>query len=682
MQENKNLIFKTLRLTTLFLSVFLVLMFALISGKVLTFQFMGSASVWNIELLFASFVIFLSYISTVFLRKFKPLALIASLAGLFALIFLSLKPLISPVNLWLEIPSLTLTGLLLKHVFLPLLGLFVTIFAVKKDKEALGFMALGVLLCLIFYPFMYERSITLTQSLMLCILAYDLTVFLNIVLLFDKEKEQEDKKEELPKTLLEIFNPLGLGALLGVLLAGYTNHLSFNLVPVPAVWAFALLLFAAGAYLAYTKEKWTHNRHALVVVWVSLLMTIIFRMKEFTYLENPYLSTILVVFSLFAFSWFLWGEVVIAKIENKNSWALILLGAIAGMLFQNALIPLVSKIYIDYVVANFILYSFAFFVFCISFMRGKNFGNDVIKKSLLTLSLSIIIIFAFFGQESAPYLELRTRNFWGINSVVTNRLDGTRQFYANKKLVSLQNYGYRTLEYSLNPVGYYGSNSGFYYVYEGMKNWETTKNRPLLIAKIGAEAGGVNGYLNDNDKIIFYDVNPEAKDLAIRFTYNRLTRGTIEFKTGNPRVNLGNEKSKFDIIFVDLAAQQGDNTYLITKEAIDLYKSKIKKDGVIIFNTTGKNVNYKKALGEYVQDNKLKHSYFVVRYPKKYRDNFDNTSFIIFGDKSKIYKRFKNFNTVQKGVEAFDSISMPEIMRRGFSDNNSSILPLFYFAVK
>jgi spermidine synthase len=121
-----------------------------------------------------------------------------------------------------------------------------------------------------------------------------------------------------------------------------------------------------------------------------------------------------------------------------------------------------------------------------------------------------------------------------------------------------------------------------------MKNWETTKNRPLLIAKIGMEGGGINGYLSSSDKIIYYDVNPQAQELANKFAYMKLTRGEVEFKPGNPRINLKNEKANFDIIFIDLSVQQGDSAYLITKEALDLYKSKLKKDGIIIFNTTSK----------------------------------------------------------------------------------------------
>ncbi len=680
MEENRNVIFKTLRLTALFLSVFLALMFVLISGKVLTFQFMGSASVWSVQLLLVSFVILAAYPAALVFKKFRPLAFIASVVGFFALVFLSLKPLISPLDLWLKIPSLTLILLFLKHAFLPLFGLFAIIFSIKKDKEAAQITALGVLLCLILYPFMYEKSITLTQSLMLCNLAYGAAVLLNIALLFDTE--EESTKEELPKTHAEILKPLGLGALTGALLAGYTNHLTFNLAPIPAVWAFALLAFGAGAYLAYTKETWAQRRHALVAVWISLLMVVIFRMRVFAYLENPCLNTILVLFSLFAFSWLLWGEVLIEKTKNKSFWGLIVLGVIAGMLFQNALIPLIFKVYIDYVVLNFILYSFAFFIFCISFVRGKNFGEDVLKKSLLTLSLSIIVIFAFFIHQGTAFIELRTRNFWGLNSVEINRVNGTKEFYANQGLRSLQTYGHRTLTYTINPLGYYGLNSGFYYVYTGMKNWETTKNRPLLVAKIGMEGGGINGYLNESDKVIYYDANPQAKDLADKFTYMTLTKGEAEFKAGNPRVNLGNEKAKFDIIFIDLAAQQGDSAYLITKEALDLYKSKLKKDGIIIFNTTSKNFNYRKVLTKYTQDNNLKHSYFVTRYDKQYTDNLDNTSFIIFGDKNKIYKRFENFLSVEKGVESFSSADKVKTMRREFNDNNSSILPLFRFAVK
>jgi tRNA G46 methylase TrmB len=111
---------------------------------------------------------------------------------------------------------------------------------------------------------------------------------------------------------------------------------------------------------------------------------------------------------------------------------------------------------------------------------------------------------------------------------------------------------------------------------------------------------------------------------------------------------------------------QGDNAYLITNEALSLYKRKLKRDGVIIFNTTNKNLNYKKVLAKYVQDNNLRYSYFVVRYPEKYIDNFDNTSFIIFGKRNKIYKRFEKFTLKKGGVEAFDSVNAIKTRRIEF----------------
>jgi hypothetical protein len=131
---------------------------------------------------------------------------------------------------------------------------------------------------------MYEKSITLTQSITLFVFAYGFMAILNALLLFNKE-EREDVKEEFSKNLPDILKPVGIGALLGALLIGYTNNLTFNLLSIPAIWAFALFAFGLGGYLAYKKSNWTQKRHALVAVWISLLIVTIIRMRAFTYLE-------------------------------------------------------------------------------------------------------------------------------------------------------------------------------------------------------------------------------------------------------------------------------------------------------------------------------------------------------------------------------------------------------------
>ena len=97
-------------------------------------------------------------------------------------------------------------------------------------------------------------------------------------------------------------------------------------------------------------------------------------------------------------------------------------------------------------------------------------------------------------------------------------------------------------------------------------------------------------YFSENDNLVFYELDQEVVNIAkSHFTFIENCKAELKIITGDARIKLNDAKNQiYDVIFVDAFSSDAIPTHLLTKEALDLYQTKLTPDGTIIFHISNR----------------------------------------------------------------------------------------------
>lgn len=117
----------------------------------------------------------------------------------------------------------------------------------------------------------------------------------------------------------------------------------------------------------------------------------------------------------------------------------------------------------------------------------------------------------------------------------------------------------------------------------------------VRVATTGLGAGSVAAFVRPNDRMTFFEIDPLVVELAsdpYYFTYTtECAKGSVDYVVGDARLTLAKQPdAAYDIVFFDAFSSDAVPTHLLTREAIQLYLSKTKPDGVIILHLSNRNL--------------------------------------------------------------------------------------------
>jgi SAM-dependent methyltransferase len=112
----------------------------------------------------------------------------------------------------------------------------------------------------------------------------------------------------------------------------------------------------------------------------------------------------------------------------------------------------------------------------------------------------------------------------------------------------------------------------------------------LRIGVIGLGTGTIAALTGPGDKLRYYEIDAEVERLAREyFSYIEDSEAEVEIVLGDARIVLEQEArngqfQEFDVLVVDAFNSDAVPMHLLTREAIDLYLSHLKPDGLLVFN--------------------------------------------------------------------------------------------------
>jgi hypothetical protein len=210
----------------------------------------------------------------------------------------------------------------------------------------------------------------------------------------------------------------------------------------------------------------------------------------------------------------------------------------------------------------------------------------------------------------------RERSFFGTLSVVRlepgpyhqlihgNTIHGQQSLDPNRRREPLTYY-YRT-----GPIG------------QVFEVYGQRSSRPT-VAVVGLGTGSLAAYAQPGERWTFYEIDPSVVRIASNpayFTYLHDCRASAhEVVLGDARLRLRDARGHGnDLIVLDAFSSDAIPVHLLTREAIELYRSKLAPDGMMAFHISNRYLDLAAALGALARDEGL-----VCRVRQDIRVNSD-----------------------------------------------------------
>jgi spermidine synthase len=111
------------------------------------------------------------------------------------------------------------------------------------------------------------------------------------------------------------------------------------------------------------------------------------------------------------------------------------------------------------------------------------------------------------------------------------------------------------------------------------------------VAVLGLGAGGLACQAVADENWVFFEIDKEVVTLAQRaelFPFLTVCTPGARVVTGDARLTLQKESLTYDVIILDAFSSDSIPTHLLTKEAFEIYQSRLKPDGVIIAHVSNR----------------------------------------------------------------------------------------------
>ncbi len=182
----------------------------------------------------------------------------------------------------------------------------------------------------------------------------------------------------------------------------------------------------------------------------------------------------------------------------------------------------------------------------------------------------------------------RERNFFGISRVT---LDPTGSFHRILHGNTLHGRQRVDPARQCEPVGYYHRLGPVGDVFGLMHTRPERRN----VGIIGLGAGGLLAYSQPGEDWTIYEIDPAVARIARDpklFTYtSACCRGRLSLVMGDARLRLqAAAPQAHDVLILDAFSSDAIPTHLLTREAVQLYLSRIKPGGVLVFHISNRSL--------------------------------------------------------------------------------------------
>ncbi len=208
------------------------------------------------------------------------------------------------------------------------------------------------------------------------------------------------------------------------------------------------------------------------------------------------------------------------------------------------------------------------------------------------LVLGAMLIAATIADAVIDDVLDRDRSFFGIYRVVASEEGALHQLYSGTTLHGVQRAGAPPPE----PLSYYGPSSP-----SGQAFAQLPESTTRRVAAVGLGTGSLACLQRPGTRLTFYEIDPTVVRIARDprfFTFLRDCPVRPPIVTGDGRRSLEREPAgSFGLVAIDAFNSDAIPLHLITREAIELYVSRIAPRGSVLFHLTNRYLRLEPVLG-------------------------------------------------------------------------------------
>jgi len=229
------------------------------------------------------------------------------------------------------------------------------------------------------------------------------------------------------------------------------------------------------------------------------------------------------------------------------------------------------------------------------------YGLVFLRKPLLFgIGFAALFMTVAVSKDLNQDIVHRERSFFGVLKV-TRASDGT--FMNLSHGTTLHGKQWLNPYHRSEPVSYYhrgGPAGQVFSEFEGGK-----KKRRIAVTGLGT--GSLAAYAGAGQEIDFYEIDPAIKRISTNpayFTFLSHCRARWRVILGDARLTM--EKAPpnhYGIIILDAFSSDSIPVHLLTREAVNLYLSKLEHDGVLLIHITNRYVNLAPMLAKMADEN-------------------------------------------------------------------------------
>ena len=589
---------------TVFLSAFLLFLVQPIIAKLILPRFGGSVAVWATCLVFFQAALLLGYAFAHHLvRHDRSRALrythVALLLGSLALL-----PIV-PVTAWPGLestgPALQILGLLLLTIGMPFTLLAMTsplLQAWRAGASSQGnpYRLFAVsnaasLAALLAYPWLIEPWLPTATQGKVWSAAYAAYVLALCAISLRRRSplaasavSDDAPVPGWPRTL----SWFALAALGSYALVALTNHLTQNIPSFPMMWVLPLVIYLLSFTLCFDADRWYPPRafRGATLLALAVMCGVLLQERQLDGMGWHILTFLL---GLFIVCMFCHGE--LARIRPAPSrlthfYLAVSAGGVVGGAIVALGAPALLKGYFEVELGLVLM---AASVLWRSWGQGRWWAAAaglVLLGSLSTATLRV--------KEALNEVSFISRNFYGVVRV---REYGRDDPEAHERVLIhgriMHGQQFLAPHFRQRPTSYYSPNSGVGRLFRALAD------RPLEVGAVGLGAGTIVAYGKQGDHYRFYEIDEAIVSAAHQhFSFIADSPATVDVAVGDGRLLLQAEgQRRFDVLVVDAFSGDSIPVHLLTREAVELYRQRLKPGGVIALHVSNSHLALAPVVG-------------------------------------------------------------------------------------
>jgi len=437
------------------------------------------------------------------------------------------------------------------------------------------------------------------------------------------------------------------------LLLGVTNYISLDIAQIPLLWIIPLAIYLITFILVFAPKAVLSHR---LMVWVQPFFLLPLMIPY--YLDLPTKSPLMIPFHLLLF--FVTSMVCHGELANSRPptayltefYVWLSVGGVLGGLFNALVAPMIFNTLAEYPL-----------VMALSCLLRPSPDSDEQKpyKRWLDLCLPlgfgvilaiskleiaatlrpeegipsgvgltvIILISCFIGVFLYSFRKRPVRFGLGIGAVILISLFWTtgqnqvlfseRNFFGTLKILKDRSGDHHLLFHgttlhgaqSLNParshdpLTYFHRTGPLGQVFEVFSK----KIAKSQIAIVGLGTGTIACYGSPGQHFRFFEIDPAVERIARDtryFTFLNDCSASVDVVLGDARLSLTRVTDCcYDLIVLDAFSSDAIPIHLLTKEALQLYLSRLAAGGILAFHISNRYLDLKPVLGDLAQDSNL-----------------------------------------------------------------------------